>query len=247
MKNLYVKFIMVLTMIWGITATVSADEFTPYDNLSEAVKELIANRDVAGKLLEDGDLMNDEIKAALRDVLADVDAVLDSSRINDLDEVNQALERLLNAIRDAQKSVEEYKDLSDAIKQFVEDEKGKIDDMLDKLSEEYGGVSNIPDEILDAIEQWMKDLDAMLKELLENGASQEMLDAFNKVQDMRDVLKAGGYNIPELEDVVAGATGITSVTTSMHDNSAEYGLNGNMVSGNYKGIVIKNGKKFIKK
>lgn len=249
MKNLYVKFVMVLTMILGMAATVSAEGFTPYTDIDEACKALRENRGIASNLLEGGDLMNDKIKIALKDALENADAVLDDpGRLKNIGEVNAALEILLNAIYDAQKSVEEYKSLSEAIKEFVAAEKAKIDEMIEKLIEEYGDASSIPAAIKDAITQWENKLDAMLAKLKTNGASQAMLDAFNKTtQDMRDVLKAGGYDIPELEDFVADATGITSVTTSMQDNSAEYGLNGNMVSGNYKGIVIKNGKKFIKK
>ena len=42
-------------------------------------------------------------------------------------------------------------------------------------------------------------------------------------------------------------TGISNITTSEADNAPAYNLAGQKVNAAYKGIVIKNGKKMIKK
>lgn len=53
--------------------------------------------------------------------------------------------------------------------------------------------------------------------------------------------------LPTQAVVPGSSTGISNITTSAADNAPAYNLAGQKVNAAYKGIVIKNGKKMIKK
>lgn len=87
-------------------------------------------------------------------------------------------------------------------------------------------------------------------------------DKFNKVGGVAELTEGEKYTVtglygaifkgtPEIlptQAVVPGtSTGITNITTSAADNAPAYNLAGQKVNAAYKGIVIKNGKKMIKK
>lgn len=87
-------------------------------------------------------------------------------------------------------------------------------------------------------------------------------DKFNKVGGVAELTEGEKYTVtglygaifmgtPEIlptQAVVPGtSTGITNLTTSATDNAPAYNLAGQKVNAAYKGIVIKNGKKMIKK
>ena len=87
-------------------------------------------------------------------------------------------------------------------------------------------------------------------------------DKFNKVGGVAELTEGEKYTVtglygaifmgtPEIlptQAVVPGtSTGITNITTSATDNAPAYNLAGQKVNAAYKGIVIKNGKKMIKK
>lgn len=87
-------------------------------------------------------------------------------------------------------------------------------------------------------------------------------DKFNKVGGVAELTEGEKYNVvglygaifkgtPEIlptQAVVPGSsTGISNITTSEADNAPAYNLAGQKVNAAYKGIVIKNGKKMIKK
>lgn len=89
-----------------------------------------------------------------------------------------------------------------------------------------------------------------------------IFDKFNKVGGVAGLTEGEKYtvtglygaifkNTPEIlptQAVVPGTpTGITNITTSATDNAPAYNLAGQKVNAAYKGIVIKNGKKMIKK
>ena len=87
-------------------------------------------------------------------------------------------------------------------------------------------------------------------------------DKFNKVGGVAELTEGEKYTVtglygaifkgtPEIlptQAVIPGSsTGISNITTSAADNAPVYNLAGQKVNGSYKGIVIKNGKKMIKK
>lgn len=86
-------------------------------------------------------------------------------------------------------------------------------------------------------------------------------DKFNKVGGVAELTEGEKYNVvglygaifkgtPEIiptQAVVPTSTGISNITTSEADNAPAYNLAGQKVNAAYKGIVIKNGKKMIKK
>ena len=87
-------------------------------------------------------------------------------------------------------------------------------------------------------------------------------DKFNKVGGVAELSEGEKYTVtglygaifkgtPEIlptQAVVPGSsTGISNITTSEADNAPAYNLAGQKVNAAYKGIVIKNGKKMIKK
>lgn len=86
-------------------------------------------------------------------------------------------------------------------------------------------------------------------------------DKFNKVGGVAELTEGEKYNVvglygaifkgtPEIiptQAVVPTSTGISNITVTTADNAPVYNLAGQKVNGSYKGIVIKNGKKMIKK
>lgn len=89
-----------------------------------------------------------------------------------------------------------------------------------------------------------------------------IFDKFNKVGGVAELTEGEKYTVtglygaifkgtPEIlptQAVVPGSsTGISNITTSAADNAPVYNLAGQKVNAAYKGIVIKNGKKMIKK
>lgn len=87
-------------------------------------------------------------------------------------------------------------------------------------------------------------------------------DKFNKVGGVAELTEGEKYTVTDLygaifkgtpeilptQAVIPGSsTGISNITTSAADNAPAYNLAGQKVNGSYKGIVIKNGKKMIKK
>lgn len=86
-------------------------------------------------------------------------------------------------------------------------------------------------------------------------------DKFNKVGGVAELTEGEKYNVvglygaifkgtPEIiptQAVVPTSTGISNITVTTADNAPAYNLAGQKVNGSYKGIVIKNGKKMIKK
>ena len=86
-------------------------------------------------------------------------------------------------------------------------------------------------------------------------------DKFNKVGGVAELTEGETYTVtglygaifkgtPEIiptQAVVPTSTGISNITVTTADNAPAYNLAGQKVNGSYKGIVIKNGKKMIKK
>lgn len=86
-------------------------------------------------------------------------------------------------------------------------------------------------------------------------------DKFNKVGGVAELTEGEKYNVvglygaifkgtPEIiptQAVVPTSTGISNITVTTENNAPVYNLAGQKVNGSYKGIVIKNGKKMIKK
>ena len=86
-------------------------------------------------------------------------------------------------------------------------------------------------------------------------------DKFNKVGGVANLTEGEKYTVvglygaifkgtPEIiptQAVVPTSTGISNITVTTADNAPVYNLAGQKVNGSYKGIVIKNGKKMIKK
>lgn len=250
MKTFYVKFIMVFAVIIGMATNVSAaGEYTVLEDAQNALEEKL---EIASKLM--GEFMDSDVKKDLSVALIEATAVWDSNLVNDINEINSVMPALLDAIDKAQSSVEEYRELAAMIDQFEHDELAKIDELIDNLEDLLG--DRIEDDVLldaidEAITQWESQLKATLYAVREAGGNPTMLEAFENGDDMRTILAAEGFDIPELMDVVNaiinGSTGIVSAITGAMDDSAEYGLNGSKVSSNYKGLVIKRGKKIIRK
>ena len=88
-----------------------------------------------------------------------------------------------------------------------------------------------------------------------------IFDKFNKVGGVAELTEGEKYNVvglygaifkgtPEIiptQAVVPTSTGISNITVTTADNAPAYNLAGQKVNGFYKGIVIKNGKKMVKK
>lgn len=89
-----------------------------------------------------------------------------------------------------------------------------------------------------------------------------IFDKFNKVGGVAELTEGEKYTVtglygaifkgtPEILPTQAvvpdSSTGISNITTSATDNAPAYNLAGQKVNAAYKGIVIKNGKKMIKK
>ena len=88
-----------------------------------------------------------------------------------------------------------------------------------------------------------------------------IFDKFNKVGGVAELTEGEKYNVvglygaifkgtPEIiptQAVVPTSTGISNITETTADNAPAYNLAGQKVNGSYKGIVIKNGKKMVKK
>ena len=88
-----------------------------------------------------------------------------------------------------------------------------------------------------------------------------LYDRFNKVGGVAELTEGETYTVtglygaifkgtPEIiptQAVVPTSTGISNITVTTADNAPAYNLAGQKVNGSYKGIVIKNGKKMIKK
>lgn len=86
-------------------------------------------------------------------------------------------------------------------------------------------------------------------------------DKFNKVGGVAELTEGEKYNVvglygaifkgtPEIiptQAVVPTSTGISNITVTTADNAPAYNLAGQKINAAYKGIVIKNGKKMIKK
>ena len=86
-------------------------------------------------------------------------------------------------------------------------------------------------------------------------------DKFNKVGGVAELTEGEKYNVvglygaifkgtPEIiptQAVMPTSTGISNITVTTENNAPVYNLAGQKVNGSYKGIVIKNGKKMIKK
>lgn len=86
-------------------------------------------------------------------------------------------------------------------------------------------------------------------------------DKFNKVGGVAELTEGEKYNVvglygaifkgtPEIiptQAVMPTSTGIPNITVTTENNAPVYNLAGQKVNGSYKGIVIKNGKKMIKK
>lgn len=72
---------------------------------------------------------------------------------------------------------------------------------------------------------------------------QQNLDQFCSIENVF-------WYSPEIiptQAVVPTSTGISNITVTTADNAPAYNLAGQKVNGSYKGIVIKNGKKMVKK
>ena len=86
-------------------------------------------------------------------------------------------------------------------------------------------------------------------------------DKFNKVGGVANLTEGEKYTVvglygaifkgtPEIiptQAVVPTSTGISNITVTTENNAPSYNLAGQKVNGSYKGIVIKNGKKMVKK
>lgn len=69
----------------------------------------------------------------------------------------------------------------------------------------------------------------------------------NKVEDIINTFQMGAMPFAIVTKFNSQATGITSVTSDKKNDGRIYNLNGQVVDEYYKGVVIVNGKKYIKK
>lgn len=69
----------------------------------------------------------------------------------------------------------------------------------------------------------------------------------NKVEDIVNTFQMGSMPFAIISSFKADATGITSVKNDKKNDGKIYNLNGQVVDEHYKGVVIINGKKYLKK
>lgn len=230
---------MAVAMVFGMAQNVSAAGL--YTDLEEAQEALEKNCFIASELNEDGDVIMDaEIREELANAYTAAFAVYDSDRKNDLDEINAVMPALLEAIDAAQASVEEYAALSNLCSDFYDEEMAAIDEAL----ETYDGDDAVPE----ALNEYYERLESLIADLKKGTATQAQLEAVQAGKTMREILAMSGIEFPTVAQVVEQATtAIGSAVIVKADNVAEYDLGGNIVSSYYKGIVIKNGKKIIRR
>lgn len=243
MKKFGCRIIMVLAMIMGVMSNAMAGGM--YDNLPAAQKALEESLEKA-KALNEADFMEPGVRETLKKNIIAADAVYDSKRFEDLEEINGVMPALLEAIDNAEKSVEEYMVLAEAVKQFVSNENKAIDEQLEELEIKYEDNEEMLDFMFKAVEDYRKMVAASVSQL-KTKVTREMLEMIKSGKTVREVLAANSISLPTLKDVVDKAMGLQSVILTEKESGIEYNLSGNKVDGGYKGVVIKDGKKILRK
>lgn len=243
MKKIGCRIIMVLAMIMGVMSNAMAGGM--YDNLPAAQKALEESLEKA-KTLNEADFMEPGVRETLKKNIIAADAVYDSKRFEDLEEINGVMPALLEAIDNAEKSVEEYMALAEAVKQFVSNENKAIDEQLEELEIKYEDNEEMLDLMFKAVEDYRKMVAASVSQL-KTKVTREMLEMIKSGKSVREVLAANSISLPTLKDVVDKAMGLQSVILTEKEAGIEYNLSGNKVDSGYKGVVIKDGKKILRK
>jgi len=238
MKNFYFGLVMAIAMIFGMTQNVSAADGL-YTDLEEAQKALGEKCFYASELNSKEDvIMAAEVRVDLSQAYTDAFAVYDSDSKEDINKINEVMPPLLDAIKKAEASIDDYSELTEACTAFYDKEFNAILE----LSE-----SELTDDEDAALASYLEQLKEVVAKLREGTASPEQLAAVASGKNIREILAMQGVYFPTLEEHMKNPTGIDSVIAAEADNAAEYSLSGSVVSSSYKGIVIKNGKKFIRK
>lgn len=246
MKNFTLNVIMAVAVMMGMSLNVNA---ALYNDLAEAQAALDSGVKEASSLALQW--MDKEVYNELKEANDLATKVWDSSDRQDKDKIEAVMPALNEAIEKAKVSVAEYAKLSEVVEAYTIKMQDVIAAKSEELEEEYDGTETW-EALYDALLKYNTYFNNTLAEL-KNNVSQEMLDAANNgtfvVEDNIELV-----SIDEIvEGILAGkdfdeiVTGISSVVAVPANSNIAYGLDGNKVSENYKGIVIKGGKKYVVK
>lgn len=239
MEKFYVKCFMAVAMLLMVATGASAFEDYKPGQKDEALKELMAKCTEGENLLTE--LMTKEKYASLHAAVAKGTDVWDSPKREDLNLINEALRVLLPALDDARASVEDCKVLSKVIDDFIRSEQKNNATAYDKYEAEGNK------KVCDALDELEKQY-TVIKGFFKNSENitDEMAKAAKEGKGAVEICKMAGIDIATVEETVAAA-GIASAKISVSGDDTEYTLDGAIARSGYKGVVIKAGKKFIKR
>lgn len=228
---------MMVAMLFMASVNVSAYE-DHYDDLQKAQEDLeLAVHE--GMALND-ELMTKDVKARLSEAVTAANAVYDSDRKESLDEINAVMPDLVKCIDEAKVSKEQCAIITLKAKEFVENELKAIEDAADDEKNQAEAVQEALNSLYDQCDNVIAFLGTS------ENISDEMVTAINAGKTIRDILKMAGYDLPTIEETITAA-GIHSVENTVSGNDAEYSLSGVRVQSGYKGIILKGGKKMVRK
>lgn len=246
MKNFTLNVIMAVAVMMGMSLNVNA---ALYNDLDEAHEALEKGLNEANELFSKW--MDEKIHDGLKDAKEAATAVWDTANHGTLEEIEAVMPTLNDAIEKATASAAEYAALSKVLDAYTAKMQTFITTKNEEYTEKYGETEN-----WDALEAALAEYDTYFIKTVNNlksNVTREMLDAANNgtfvVEDNIELVSIDDV----VEGVLAGkdfddiVTGISSVVVAPADSNVAYGLNGNKVSENYKGIVIKGGKKYVVK
>lgn len=252
MKNFTLNFIMTLVVMMGMALNVNAAPL--YETLEEAQAALDEGVVKAGKLSSQA--MDPAVAEVLKEAKIDATAVWDSGLRDDINEIERVMPVLNDAMAKAEASIAEYKPLNEAVDGYEQNLLTKISDMAFDLEMEYDG-TEMWTNLSEAFEVYKTYLYNTLCELKGKADADMLAAAQGGSFDVDAYLAKEDIELLSIDEVVDRVlkgetidniiTGISSVVVAPVNSNAAYSLNGNKVSENYKGIVIKGGKKYVVK
>lgn len=239
MEKLYVKCFMAVAMLFMTVQNASAydTKFTA-DQLDEAKRQL-EQAVFEGMALND-ELMTKDAQARLSEAVALANAVYDSDRKENVNEINAVMPDLVKNIDEAKESNKQCAEILVKAKDFVASEQEAIFEAAEKAENQSAAIQAALDDLYDQCGK----VEAFLG--LSEHISDAMVEAFKNGKTIRDILEMAGNKLPTIEETIIAA-GISSVENAASDNAVEYNLIGARVQPSYKGLIIKGGKKIIRR
>lgn len=187
------------------------------------------------------ELMTKDAQTRLNKAVAAANSVYDDpNNKKDINLINAVMPDLVKCIDEAKESMKQCAEIVEQAKAFVEAEQNAIFDAADKAENQDDAVQAALDDLYGQCAKVVSILSSS------ENMTDEMVKAFNNGGTIRDLLKMADFNLPTIDEAITAA-GITSVENAVSDNAVEYNLNGAKVQPGYKGIIIKGGKKMIRR